>query len=132
MTTASTTNLSAILRQAPAVLPSLTCREALRVLFQHPESKCIIVRSSSNEPVGLIMCERFFLKATGRMGMDRFYHEPVSQLMNRKPLVADISTPAETLWAEAMQRPEPMRNDCIIVTDQGRIAGILHPAELLH
>lgn len=131
MTTASTTDLSALIRQAPAVSASMTCREVLRVLFQHPESKCIIVRSTDNQPVGLIMCERFFLKATGRMGMDRFYHEPVSQLMNRNPLVADISASAESLWAEAMQRPEPMRNDCIIVTGHGRIAGILHPAELL-
>ncbi|WNS42698.1 CBS domain-containing protein [Paenibacillus sp. MMS20-IR301] len=131
MTITSTAGLSAILRQAPAISPSLTCREALRVQFQHPESKCIVVRSSSNEPVGLIMCERFFLKATGRMGIDQFYNEPVSKLMNRSPLTADISASPESLWAEAMQRPEAMRQDCIIVTDNGRIAGILHPAELL-
>ena len=131
MITASTTDLSALIRQAPSILPSMTCREALRVLFQHPESKCIIVRSPDNEPVGLIMCERFFLKATGRMGMDRFYHEPVSQLMNRKPLVAELSTPAESLWAEAMKRPEPMRNDCIIITDNGKITGTIRPADLL-
>ena len=131
MITASTIDLQALIRQAPAVSPSATCREALRVMFQHPESKCIVVRSTDNEPAGLIMCERFFLKATGRMGMDRFYHEPVAKLMNRAPLVTDISASAEAILAEAMKRPEPMRNDCIIVTDKGKIAGILHPAELL-
>lgn len=131
MITASTTDLSALIRQAPSVSPSMTCREALRVLFQHPESKCIIVCSPDNEPVGLIMCERFFLKATGQMGMDRFYQEPVSQLMNRKPLVAELSASAGSLWAEAMQRPEPMRKDCIIITDKGTIIGTIYPADLL-
>jgi hypothetical protein len=83
-----------------------------------------------NEPVGLLMCERFFLKATGRMGMDHFYRESITKLMNRKPLITDISASPDNVRAEAMNRPEAMRNDCIIITSNGKLAGVVYPSDL--
>ncbi|WP_151733793.1 CBS domain-containing protein [Paenibacillus tengchongensis] len=131
MSTVAVSPLSAFLRSAPAVKTSQTCRETLRVMFQHPESKCIVVCSSGNEPVGLLMSERFFLKVTGRTGSDMIYREPASKLMNRQALTLDLSTPAETALAAAMNRHEAMRNDSIIITDQGKYAGVVYPADLM-
>lgn len=130
MNTIYAAGLTSLIRSAPAVPVSLTCRETLRVMFQHPESKCIVVCNSANEPVGLLMCERFFLKATGRMGMDHFYREPVARLMNRKPLTADINTSLESVRAEAAKRPEPLKNDCVIVTRNGTFSGVLYLSDL--
>jgi signal-transduction protein with cAMP-binding, CBS, and nucleotidyltransferase domain len=131
MTTALVKELSGIIRSAPAVFASRTCRETLRVMFQHPESKCIVVCDAANEPLGLLMSERFFLKASGRFGMDLFYTEPVMKLMHTKPLIADISAPLESVLAEAMNRPEAVKNDCIIITRNGKLAGVVYPSDLL-
>ncbi|WP_310830467.1 CBS domain-containing protein [Paenibacillus pedocola] len=131
MSTVLTSELSAVLRSAPSVPASLTCRETMRVMFQHPESKCIVVCNEGNEPVGILMCERFFLRATGRMGTDHFYRESITKLMNRKPLIADLSTPAASVLAEAMNRPDMMKNDCIIITSQGKLAGVIYPSDML-
>ncbi|MEK5025644.1 hypothetical protein [Paenibacillus sp. FSL M7-1046] len=130
MSTILASGLPSVVRSAPAVYASRTCRETLRVMFQHPESKCIVVCNSVNEPVGLLMCERFFLKATGRLGMDHFYRESITKLMNRKPLITDISASPDNVRAEAMNRPEPMRNDCIIITSNGKFAGVVYPSDL--
>lgn len=132
MSTVLASELSAILRSAPSVSASITCRETMRVMFQHPESKCIVVCNAGNEPVGLLMCERFFLKATGRMGMDHFYRESVTKLMHRKPLITDIAVPVKSVLAEAMNRPEIMKNDCIIITSEGKFAGVVYPSDLLY
>ncbi|WP_342437407.1 hypothetical protein NSS79_31290 [Paenibacillus sp. FSL L8-0436] len=130
MSTILASGLPSVVRSAPAVYASRTCRETLRVMFQHPESKCIVVCNSENEPVGLLMCERFFLKATGRLGMDHFYRESITKLMSRKPLIADISASPDNVRAEAMNRPEPMRNDCIIITGNGKFSGVVYPSDL--
>lgn len=131
MSTVLVTELSGIVRSAPSVPSSLSCRETMRVMFQHPESKCIVVCNAGNEPVGLLMCERFFLKATGRMGMDHFYRESVTKLMNCKPLIADSSAPIHSVLAEALNRAERMNNDCIIITSEGKFAGVVYPSDLI-
>ncbi|WP_375104182.1 hypothetical protein ACDZ28_05655 [Paenibacillus sp. RS8] len=130
MSTVLVNDLSNIVRSAPAIFASRTCREALRVMFQHPESKCIVVCNAMNEPLGLLMSERFFLKATGRSGIDMFYKEPAMKLMSKTPLVYDISTPLDVVFATAMNRPDPMKNDCVIITRKGKFAGVVYTSDL--
>ncbi|AIQ76804.1 MULTISPECIES: CBS domain-containing protein [Paenibacillus] len=131
MTTALVNDLTGIVRSAPAIFASRTCREALRVMFQHPESKCIVVCNAMNEPLGLLMSERFFLKATGRSGVDLFYREPAMKLMNKTPLILDISTPLDTVLSLAMNRPDPMKNDCVIITRKGKFVGVAYTSDLI-
>jgi len=131
MTTTLVKDLSNIIRSAPAIFASRTCRETLRVMFQHPESKCIVVCNAMNEPLGLLMSERFFLKATGRTGLDLFYREPAMKLMSKNPLLFDISTPHEAVLAAAMNRPDPFKNDCVIITRKGKFAGVVYPTDLI-
>ncbi len=131
MTTAQLNELAGIIRSAPAVFATRTCRETLRVMFQHPESKCIVVCDATNEPLGLLMSERFFLRATGRNGIDLFYREPVMKLMNTRPLIFDISASPESILAEALKRPEPLKNDCVIITRNGKFAGVAYTSDLL-
>lgn len=131
MTTVLVNDLTGIVRSAPAIFASRTCREALRVMFQYPESKCIVVCNAMNEPLGLLMSERFFLKATGRSGVDLFYREPAMKLMNKTPLILDISTPLDTVLSLAMNRPDPMKSDCVIITRKGKFAGVAYTSDLI-
>lgn len=72
----------------------------------------------------------FLLKATGRSGVDLFYKEPAMKLMNKTPLIFDISTPLESVLATAMSRPDPMKNDCVIITRKGKFAGVVYISDL--
>ncbi|MFC3747586.1 hypothetical protein [Paenibacillus sp. GCM10012306] len=131
MTTAILNDLAGLIRTEPAVYASRTCRETLRVMFQHPEAKSIVVCNAANEPLGLLMSEHFFLRATGRVGADSFYSEPVLKLMNKTPLMFDIEAPLETVMAAATNRPTEFKDDCVIVTRNGKYAGVAYPSDLL-
>ncbi|MNC79412.1 hypothetical protein D3C75_1318870 [compost metagenome] len=50
--------------------------------------------------------------------------------MNRKPLTVDIFTPPEHVLTSALERPEAMKNDCIIVTEEGAFAGVVYVSDL--
>lgn len=131
MTTLLTHELASLLRPEPAVKAALTCRETLRVMFQHPEAKSIVICNAANEPQGLLVSERFFLEATGQMGTAPFYSEQVTKLMNPSPLVLDINVPLEAALAEIRQRSASAKNDCIIITQDGKYAGVAYPSDLL-
>lgn len=48
MRTVFAAELSALVRSAPSVPASLTCRETMRVMSQHPEARCIVVCNKKN------------------------------------------------------------------------------------
>ncbi|GGF87943.1 hypothetical protein GCM10010912_36480 [Paenibacillus albidus] len=131
MTTALVNRLAGLMRTAPAVYASRTCRETLRVMFQHPESKCLVVCNAANEPLGLLMSEPFFLRATGRLGRDMFYTEPVTKQMNAQPLIVDLSAPLDSVLSAALNRPDSLRSDALILTRSGKYAGVVYPSDLL-
>lgn len=130
MTTIPSRVLADLLQWVPVLSPLQTCREALRIMFQHPESKCMVICNHRNEPLGLLMSEQFYLKATGRHGTDSFYREPVQKMMNSTPLIAEIDSPFLSLLAEAEGRPALFSNDSIILTRKGKYAGVVYPSEL--
>ncbi|GGH33179.1 CBS domain-containing protein [Paenibacillus segetis] len=120
------------IQSAPSISLSLTCRETIRVMFSYPESPCIVVCDKKNHPVGLIMCERFYLRICSRAGMDSFYNDPISKLMTHNFLSADINDSLTQIKAAAYNRPPGMRNDCIVVTDNGKFVGIVQTSDLNH
>ncbi|MGF7047522.1 hypothetical protein J2T13_002027 [Paenibacillus sp. DS2015] len=124
--------LTELVHQSPTVFTSQNCKETLAIVYAYPESECIVVSNHNNMPLGLIHCDKFFLKLTGRFGMDMFYRESVTKLMNRNPLIIDIQCTIETLLDLLALRPYYARNDSIIVTKQGKIAGTVHPSDWIH
>ncbi|MDT3427971.1 signal-transduction protein with cAMP-binding, CBS, and nucleotidyltransferase domain [Paenibacillus forsythiae] len=133
MTTTATSaalKLADLMRPAPVVYDHRTCRQALRLMFEHPESKCLVLCNAADEPVGLLMSENFLLQATGRFGMDTFYREPAMKLAHNNPLIVDIAADPHAVLATAMDRHPKQQNDCIIVTDHGKLAGVVYVSDL--
>ncbi|WP_156934163.1 CBS domain-containing protein [Paenibacillus zanthoxyli] len=127
----TTVKLADIMRPAPIVYDYSTCRQALRLMFNHPESKCLVLCSPADEPVGLLMSEKFFLKVSGRFGMDTFYKEPAMKFAQKDPLIVDITTEPSAVLAMAMDRHPMQQNDSIIITDGGKLAGAVYVSDLL-
>lgn len=126
----ATFRMNDFVREAPRVYTSQSCRETEKILLQNPESECIVVCDKSERPVGLVMCDRFFLKLHTPFGFEMFYRESVIKLMNRTPLIVDINSSIDELLVAAAKRPDGHRNDCVIVTAQGKISGVLCASDL--
>lgn len=134
MTTAQTAatsfGLADIMKPAPVVRDHQTCREAIRIMFEHPSSKCLVLCNNQEQPVGLLMSEPFFLKAAGQPGATAFYRQPALLLAQPHPLTADINDDPKAILTLAQLRHPSQSGDCIIVTQEGRLAGAVHVSDL--
>lgn len=129
-TTIDNIHLSLVIRDTPRVRSTQTCKETISILHQYPESPCIVVCDKSDQPIGLVMCNRFYLQMTGKLGIDSFYMAPIVKLMNRKPMIVDINSSIDSLRSAVARRTEDVHNDCIIVTQQGKLTGIINVLDL--
>ena len=122
--------INGIIQSAPTISLSQTCRETIRVMFSYPESPCIVVCDEKEHPVGLIMCDRFYLRICSRVDMDSFYNDSISKMMTHHFLSADINDSFTQITAAVYNRPQGMRNDSVIVTDNGKFVGIIQTSNL--
>ncbi|MBY9077563.1 CBS domain-containing protein [Paenibacillus sp. HN-1] len=122
--------VTTLLRPAPVLREQQTCREAIRLMFEHPRSKCLVICDESDRPVGLLMSEPFFLRATGRSGADSFYRESALEQAQTHLLTADIESDPSEILARLLERHPAQQNDSIIITRNGKLAGTVNPADL--
>ena len=78
--------------------------------------------------MGLVDCDKFFLRLNGRMAMDGWYMESVTKLMNRNPLIVDIESTIQAVCEVIVSRVESVRGDYVIVTEQGKFSGVIKVA----
>ncbi|MDF2922961.1 MAG: hypothetical protein K0R57_1875 [Paenibacillaceae bacterium] len=123
--------LSEMVRPAPRVFVSQTCKETLNVLLSNPDAKCIVVTDKQEKPLGLVMCDRFFFRLTGPYGIDMLFRESIIKLMSRTPLIATTGASSESLLDQIGQRPAAIRNDSIVWMEQGKFAGVIHVSDLV-
>lgn len=122
-----------LIQSAPTVYSQTSCKNTLRVMFSYPESPCIVVVDKREHPVGLIVCERFYLTICSRSGLDHYYNAPISTLMNHKPLIMDIQQSSRFVAQAISERPPSMHNDSIIITSHdGLYAGVISPSDIHH
>ncbi|OBZ13269.1 methyl-accepting chemotaxis protein [Bacillus sp. FJAT-26390] len=123
--------LQHFLRQAPTITAEQTCRETISVFKMHPECECVIVVGEQGAPIGLMMRNRFFLKLGHRFSADLYDDKPISKLMDASPLLVDYDFAPQQLIDSALSRHESVLYDCVIVTSNGRLAGILTVSDML-
>ncbi|MGO4547128.1 methyl-accepting chemotaxis protein [Paenibacillus sp. 2TAB23] len=126
-----TVRLMEFLRQAPTISAERTCRETISVFKKHPESECIIVTNEQGAPMGLMMRNHFFLKLGHRFSADLYDDKPITKLMDAAPLLVDHNDEPQQLIDSALSRDDRVLYDCVIVTDNHRLAGILTVSDLL-
>lgn len=123
--------LQDFLRQTPTVAAKQTCRETIAVFKQHPECECIIVTGEQEAPIGLMMRNRFFLKLGHRFSADLYYDKSVTRLMDASPLIVDYHCAPQQLIDNTLSRHDSVLYDCVIVTLNGKLAGVLTVSDLL-
>jgi methyl-accepting chemotaxis protein len=123
--------LKDFLRQTPIVRAEQTCRETISIFKRNPECECVIVCDKQEAPIGLMMRNRFFLKLGHRFSADLFYDKPVTKMMDASPLTVDYHNAPQQLIDRALSRHDSVLYDCVIVTQNGKLAGILTVSDLL-
>ncbi len=123
--------LKDFLRQAPTITGEQTCRETIAVFKKHPESECVIVTTDQGVPTGLMMRNRFFLKLGHRFSADLYDDKPIMKLMDANPLLVDYDYAPQQLIDSALSRHDSVLYDCVIVTLNSKLAGILTISDML-
>lgn len=75
-------------------------------------------------PVGLVMREKLFQQLAGRYGVSLYWSRPISQLMDRSPLIVDEMVPVESASQMAMGRELKRLYDLVIITTGIKLLGV--------
>lgn len=129
--TPSAVRIRDYIRPAAALPPSASCRDALAVFRRDGERECIVVCTAEGEPLGLVMRNGFFTRLGQRFGAELFDDKPIERLMKAVLLTADADSPPQTVIDAALRREDGAFYDCVPVTENGRLAGVLSVSDLL-
>ncbi|MWC28566.1 methyl-accepting chemotaxis protein [Paenibacillus sp. MMS18-CY102] len=117
-------------RTCTTVKADMTCLAMLQAFKRNVAAECAVV-VEQGKPIGLIMRNRFYMHLSQRFGAELYYDKPVTKLMDSSPLVAQVGMPPSVLIGEALGRDEATLYDCVIVTENGVVNGVLTVGDLL-
>lgn len=78
------------------------------------------------------MKDRLFRHLGKAFGASLYYRRSVIRLMETQPLIFEKSEPIQNVIDRALSREESLLYDCIIITDQQKLAGIVTMGDLLN
>jgi signal transduction histidine kinase len=97
----------------------------IKEMIDNDDPITAVVVVSENRPVGLIMSIHLDRTLSHRFGVSLYYEKPVSKAMDPSPLMVEGSTPLAKVADMAMARERTRIFDHIIITEEGKIAGIV-------
>lgn len=115
----------------PEVGPQLNCLEALSVFRNHPEAPCLIVTDRSGAPAAVLMRDSFHRRLSGRFAAELFYSRPAIDFADRDALKAEVTDAPSDLIGRALMRSEERFYDCVILTQDHRLQGVLTVRDLM-
>jgi diguanylate cyclase (GGDEF)-like protein len=95
------------------------------------DSISAVVVADKGTPLGLLMSHHLDRALSTPYGMSLYYGRSVEKLMDASPLVAEGSTPVEIVAKQAVGREKFKIYDCIIVTENGKLSGIVSVQKML-
>ncbi|MEO2204368.1 methyl-accepting chemotaxis protein [Paenibacillus pabuli] len=118
-------------RQVPMVGVHTTCGEAAGMLSQDQTYPCVVLGDDQDRPQGLLMRETLYRILNGRFAADLFYRKPISHVADSSPVVVDVQADASEVIDVALSRSEEHFYDCIIITEENRLLGVLTMRDLM-
>lgn len=77
------------------------------------------------------MRDVFYQRMMGRFAVDLYYSKPAFQFADHQPTRVDIFEKVGTLLELSLQRPDSKFYDCVLITDEGRLLGVLTVRDLM-
>ncbi|GAB6037082.1 bifunctional diguanylate cyclase/phosphodiesterase [Fundidesulfovibrio butyratiphilus] len=107
-----------------------TVEEVKRMMEARPELTCAAVVDHMR-PVGLIMRHHLDRMLSSRYGLALYGKRSVAKVMDAQPLVVDCNAPVEQAAQAAMSRDPAKVYDHVLVTREGRLAGLASVQRIL-
>lgn len=118
-------SLTEYFRQVPIARGDTTCGEAAAMLSDGLEHPCIVLCDEHMKPTGLLMRENLYRLLNGRFAADLFYRKPIMNVADASPVIVDIHMEPAAIIDAALRRDEDHFYDCLLVTEQDRLLGVL-------
>lgn len=118
-------------RNVPVINEVHTCLEVLRMFTKDITIPCVVYQKDNGEPAGLIMRDAFYQRMMGRFAADLFYTHPACSFADLSPARVDLKEPVDKLLKLSLQRPDAHFYDCVIVTNENRLTGVLTVRDLM-
>ncbi|MCC3375867.1 GGDEF domain-containing protein [Cohnella sp. REN36] len=99
--------------------------------FEYQREAHGFIIAEEGRPVGLLMKDKLHQLLSGQFGLPLYWNRPVGKIMDMQPMIADESTPIDQVSQMAMSREPDKLYDAVIVTREGRVAGIASIRALL-
>ena len=119
-----------LVEAAVCVSPQTTGGE-VRALIESGEPIGGVVVVEEDRPVGLVMSHKLDRHLSTQYGVSLYYERNISNLMDTSPLMVEGQTPVELVAEKAAHRERFKLYDHIIVTDKGRLMGIVSVQRVL-
>ena len=116
--------------RAGTVTPDVMIPDVYEIFRNDPEcfGLCVL---ENDMPVGIVTKEKLTFKLSGHYGFALYQNKSVSKIMDKNYLSVDCKTPVNVVSSTAMSRPNEKLYDFIVVTDEGKYAGIVTVKDLL-
>ncbi len=119
-----------LLENAYEVPPETRVSE-VKDLLQGKDPISAVVVADQGRPVGLVMSHHLDRALSTRYGMSLYYHREATRIMDAQALVVEAGEPVERVARAAMSRDKNKIYDHIVVTEAGRLKGIVSVQHIL-
>jgi len=119
------------MKSCPTVMSDQVCDDLVTLFRHNKEADSVVVCDERGLPIGLVMRHRFFRMLGSTFGISLFGHKSIALLMDDRPLMANIDIQPWQLIDRALKRDEMTFYDSVLLTDRGKLAGIVSVNDLL-
>ncbi|MFC4305448.1 methyl-accepting chemotaxis protein [Cohnella boryungensis] len=120
------------MKSCPVISADHLSDDLVSLFRKEKQLECVVACDEGSRPIGLIMRDRFFQMLGSLYGMSLFGHRPAVELMDCSPLIVDSAIVPQELIDRALSRDEETFYDAVLLTEQGKFAGIMTVNDLLH
>lgn len=118
-------------RDVPVAQSDALCKDLITLFEKNPGCECVVLEDAIGKVAGLAMRHRFSYKLAHRYSVALFYNKPAKDLLDIEPIIVSSNMDPRALVKLAMSREGEQLYDCIVLTENGRYAGIMTVGDLL-
>ncbi|EPR43671.1 diguanylate cyclase/phosphodiesterase with CBS domain containing protein [Desulfovibrio sp. X2] len=112
-------------------VPAATKVSEVKELLQGKEPISAVVVAEEGRPVGLVMSHHLDRALSTRYGMSLYFHREITRIMDASAMIVEGGEPVENVAKASMNRDKYKIYDHIVVTEAGRLAGIVSVQKIL-
>lgn len=118
-------------RPSVTLSPAHSCRDAIVRFQSDSDLNAIPVLDEAQRPIGLLRSAQVFRRSTERFFDELFGRRSCTELMDRDPLVFDVSASLRQMSEAVSQQDDRLLGDGFLLTRQGVFAGVGRSSELM-